>query len=155
MSGSASAAGAAKPEPASFGSADDEPLGPLEEYRRRVTALYEEQLGGIDAVKLAKKLGGIDALLAKHGVGGQATLHALYLRICEKYKVDPQPRYDELRPVAEHGARPLSAEDIIAKFRANAELTFAPERVDQVLDAIMDLDGKTTPTELAALLSPV
>ena len=50
--------------------------------------------------------------------------------------------------------RPLSADEIAAKFRANAELTFAPERVEQVFDAIMDLDGKSTPTEVAELLSP-
>ena len=50
--------------------------------------------------------------------------------------------------------RPLSAEEITAKFRANAETTFAPERVERVLDAIMDLDGKSTPAELAELLSP-
>jgi len=50
--------------------------------------------------------------------------------------------------------RPLGAEEIIAKFRANAELTFAPEQVTRVSDAILDLDGKTTPTQLADLLSP-
>ena len=50
--------------------------------------------------------------------------------------------------------RPLSADEIAAKFRANAELTFAPERVERVFDAIIDLDGKSTPTEVAELLSP-
>ena len=50
--------------------------------------------------------------------------------------------------------RPLSADEIAAKFRSNAELTFASERVDQVLDAIMDLDGKSTPVQVAELLSP-
>ncbi len=50
--------------------------------------------------------------------------------------------------------RPLSAEEITAKFRANAELTFASDRVEQVLDAIMDLDGNSTPTQVAELLSP-
>jgi len=50
--------------------------------------------------------------------------------------------------------RPLSADEIAAKFRSNAELTFASERVDQVLDAIMDLDGKSTPAQVAELLSP-
>ena len=50
--------------------------------------------------------------------------------------------------------RPLGADEIAAKFRANAELTFAPERVERVFDAIMDLDGKSTPTEVAELLSP-
>ena len=50
--------------------------------------------------------------------------------------------------------RPLSADEIAAKFRSNVELTFASERVARVLDAIMDLDGKSTPTEVAELLSP-
>ena len=50
--------------------------------------------------------------------------------------------------------RPLSADEIATKFRSNAELTFASERVDRVLDAIMDLDGKSTPTEVGELLSP-
>ena len=45
-------------------------------------------------------------------------------------------------------------DEIAAKFRSNAELTFASERVDQVLDAIMDLDGKSTPAQVAELLSP-
>ena len=49
--------------------------------------------------------------------------------------------------------RPISAEEIAAKFRANAELTFAPERVERVLDAILDLDGDSTPTLVADLLS--
>ena len=50
--------------------------------------------------------------------------------------------------------RPLSADEIATKFRSNAELTFASERVDRVLDAIMDLDGKSTPAEVAELLNP-
>jgi 2-methylcitrate dehydratase PrpD len=49
--------------------------------------------------------------------------------------------------------RPISAEEIAAKFRANAELAFAPERVERVLDAILDLDGDSTPTLVADLLS--
>jgi 2-methylcitrate dehydratase PrpD len=50
--------------------------------------------------------------------------------------------------------RPLSGEEIIAKFRANAEMTFAPDRVDAVLHAIMDLDGAATPGQVAELLAP-
>jgi len=50
--------------------------------------------------------------------------------------------------------RPLSAEEIAAKFCSNAERTFASDQVERVLNAIMDLDGKSTPTEVAALLSP-
>ncbi len=50
--------------------------------------------------------------------------------------------------------RPLSADEIAAKFRSNAERTFASDQVERVLDAIMDLDGKSTPTEVAELLSP-
>jgi 2-methylcitrate dehydratase PrpD len=50
--------------------------------------------------------------------------------------------------------RPLSADEIVAKFRANAELTFAPERVERVLNAILDLDGNSTPASVAELLSP-
>ena len=50
--------------------------------------------------------------------------------------------------------RPLAGEEIVAKFRANAEMAFAPARVDEVLHAIMDLDGASTPAEVAELLAP-
>ena len=51
------------------------------------------------------------------------------------------------------GERPLTGEEIVAKFRANAEMTFAPARVDAVLHAIMDLDGAGTPAQIADLLT--
>ncbi len=50
--------------------------------------------------------------------------------------------------------RPLTNEEIIAKFRANSEMTFAPTRVDEVLNAIMDLDGVSTPIQVSDLIAP-
>jgi len=50
--------------------------------------------------------------------------------------------------------RPLTSEEIVAKFRANAEMTLASGQVDEVLNSIMDLDGDQTPGQLMELLSP-
>ena len=142
------------------------------EQKRRPASGYEAQFSIPYAI----------ASILRHGRLTLAELEseiftdAQILALCDKVSCEPDPesaypkyfsaevivtlndgRELSHREQINRGAdeRPLSAEDIIAKFRANAELTFAPERVDQVLDAIMDLDGKTTPTELAALLSPV
>ena len=50
-------------------------------------------------------------------------------------------------------SRPLGADEIVAKFRDNAAMTLAPDRAERALDAIMALDGDSTPAEVARLLS--
>ncbi len=49
--------------------------------------------------------------------------------------------------------RPLSAEEIIRKFRDNAATAVSDGKAERALDAIMSLDGGTRPTEIAALLT--
>lgn len=49
--------------------------------------------------------------------------------------------------------RPLSADEIVTKYRDNASLALSADRVDQALDAIMDLDGASTPEMIARLMS--
>ena len=48
--------------------------------------------------------------------------------------------------------RPLSGEEVIAKFRANAEMACAPIRAEELLCAVMDLDGGCTPEQVAELV---
>jgi 2-methylcitrate dehydratase PrpD len=96
------------------------------------------------------------------------------LAVCDKvsYSVDPNsafPKYysgevviktkdgRELRhrEAVNRGAdsRPLSAEEIIAKYRDNAAMALSVDRAERALDAIMGLDDGATPAEVAALLT--
>ena len=50
-------------------------------------------------------------------------------------------------------SRPLGADEIVAKFHDNAAMTLAPDRAERALDAVMALDGDSTPTEVARLFS--
>ena len=96
------------------------------------------------------------------------------LALCDKvsYRIDPDSAFPTYysgevairttdgrtlrhREQVNRGAdtRPLSADEIIAKYRDNAAMTLAPDRAEQALDAVMALDGNATPAEVAALLS--
>ena len=96
------------------------------------------------------------------------------LALCDKiaYRVDPDSAFPTYysgevvirttdgrtlrhREQVNRGAdtRPLSADEIVAKFRDNAAMTLAPDRAERALDAVMALDGDSTPAEVAALLS--
>jgi 2-methylcitrate dehydratase PrpD len=48
---------------------------------------------------------------------------------------------------------PLTPEQVVEKFRGNAELTLNPERAQRALDAILDLDGAGTPSAIGELLT--
>ena len=115
-------------------------------------------------------------------VSGGYTLEALEpeayqdprtLALCQKvsYSVDPNSRFPTYysgevviktvdgrtlrhREDVNRGAdqRPLSAEEIINKFMANAERTFTPARAADVRDAVLALDEGTDVAALAALL---
>ena len=96
------------------------------------------------------------------------------LALCDKvsYRVDPDSAFPTYysgevairttdgrtlrhREQVNRGAdtRPLSADEIIAKYRDNAAMTLAPDRAERALDAVMALDQGSTPAEVAALLS--
>ena len=96
------------------------------------------------------------------------------LALCDKvsYRVDPDSAFPTYysgevairttdgrtlrhREQVNRGAdtRPLSADEIVAKYRDNAAMTLAPDRAERALDAVMTLDGNATPGEVAALLS--
>ena len=49
--------------------------------------------------------------------------------------------------------RPLGADEIVAKFRDNAAMALAPDRIERALDAVMALDRTTSPAEVARLFS--
>ena len=96
------------------------------------------------------------------------------LALCDKvsYRVDPDSAFPTYysgevairttdgrmlrhREQVNRGAdtRPLSADEIIAKYRDNAAMTLAPDRAERALDAVMALDQCSTPAEVSALLS--
>ncbi len=96
------------------------------------------------------------------------------LALCDKisYRVDPASAFPTYysgevvirttdgrtlshREQVNRGAdtRPLSADEIIAKFRDNAAMTLAPDRAERACEAIMALDRSATPAEVASLLS--
>ncbi|MDE0387248.1 MAG: MmgE/PrpD family protein [Rhodospirillales bacterium] len=96
------------------------------------------------------------------------------LALCDKvsYRVDPDSAFPTYysgevairttdgrtlrhREQVNRGAdtRPLSADEIVAKYRDNAAMTLASDRAERALDAVMALDRDATPGEVAALLS--
>ena len=104
----------------------------------------------------------------------QAYTDPAVLALCDRisYRVDPDSAFPTYysgevvirttdgrtlshREQVNRGAdsRPLGADEIVAKFRDNAAMTLAPDRAARALDAVMALDGDSTPAEVARLFS--
>ena len=104
----------------------------------------------------------------------QAYTDPAVLALCDRisYRVDPNSAFPTYysgevvirttdgrtlshREQVNRGAdsRPLGADEIVAKFHDNAAMTLAPDRAERALDAVMALDGDSTPAEVARLFS--